>query len=407
MTPIDRYRRVRSRTEAFCGPLHIEDHLLQSMPDASPLRWHLAHVTWFFETFLLTPFAENYEPREPAYRMLFNSYYNGVGEQWPRHRRHVLSRPTVAEIVDWRHQIDEQVLALLGDPTEEMLRILEIGLNHEQQHQELMVTDFKHGLLQNPLDPAYSTDLPRGGATASHGEFTAFEGGVVEIGHRGDGFHWDNEGPSHRQFLESYELASDLVTNAHFAQFIADGGYDNPDLWLSDGWALLTSEGWRAPLYWRGDGTVATLGGRRELDPHAPVTHVSFYEAEAFARWAGARLPTEFEWEHAATLAAPAADGTFVDDGAYHPIGRAAKSHGGLRHLLGEVWEWTVSAYTPYPGYRPPDGAIGEYNGKFMNDQRVLRGGSCATSRDHIRITYRNFFPADKRWQFTGIRLAK
>ena len=406
MNPTDRYRRVRAQSEAFCAPLQIEDHMLQSMPEASPLRWHLAHVTWFFETFLLGPHAQDYVPREPLYRVLFNSYYNGVGDQWPRHERHKLSRPTVAEILSWRRQVDDAVCELLRDPTAEMLRVLEIGLNHEQQHQELMVTDFKHGLMLNPLFPSYSDALPTRAALAPTGEFIGFEGGIVEVGYGGDGFHWDNEQPRHRQFLEPFRLASDLVTNSQFQHFIADGGYRRPELWLSDAWATVNAEGWTTPLYWVGDGSVATLGGRRELDPHAPVAHVSFFEADAFARWAGSRLPTESEWERAASVSSPDPDGTFFDDGAYHPIGAHAPTHNGLRHLLGEVWEWTVSAYHPYPGYRPADGAIGEYNGKFMNDQRVLRGGSCATSRDHIRKTYRNFFPGDKRWQFAGFRLA-
>ena len=407
MPPVDRYREVRKRSEAFCSPLQIEDHLLQSMPDASPLRWHLAHVTWFFETFLLVPFSSSYRVREPRYRMLFNSYYNGVGAQWPRDRRHLLSRPTVAEILNWRTEVDAAVIRLLESPTADQLRVLEVGLNHEQQHQELMVTDLKHGLLQNPLCPAYDATLCQEKAAALLSAFVGFEGGVVAVGHAGDGFHWDNEAPRHRQFLEPFELSSDLVSNADFEAFVEDDGYRRPDLWLSDGWAQVAAQGWRAPLYWGEDRQVGTLGGQRTLDPHAPVTHVSFFEADAFARWSGARLPTEFEWEHAAEVSGAVAEGTFVDDGAFHPVGRACEHRGGLRHMLGEVWEWTSSAYAPYPGYRAEPGALGEYNGKFMNDQRVLRGGSCATSRDHIRRTYRNFFPAAKRWQFTGIRLAR
>jgi ergothioneine biosynthesis protein EgtB len=284
---------------------------------------------------------------------------------------------------------------------------LEVGLNHEQQHQELMVTDLKHALLQNPLCPAYDASLCRGEAEEPSTAFVVFEGGVVEVGYEGDDFHWDNEGPRHRQFLEPFELASDLVSNAAFEAFVEDGGYQRPDLWLSDGWAQVVARDWRAPLYWGDGGRVDTLGGRRTRDPNAPVTHLSFFEADAFARWSGARLPTEFEWEHAAQMSGAAKDGTFVDDGAYHPVGRPCARRGGLRQMFGEVWEWTSSAYAPFPGYRPEAGALGEYNGKFMNDQRVLRGGSCATSRDHIRLTYRNFFPADKRWQFTGIRLAR
>ncbi len=409
-----RYRAIRGRTEALAAPLGPEDQMIQSMPDASPTRWHRAHTTWFFETFVLEPHLPGYQSPHPLYRPLFNSYYNGVCEQWPRPRRGILSRPTVAEVGRWRQRVDGAVLELLAG-ADDGLRgtvapLIEIGLHHEQQHQELIVTDIKHGLLQNPLDPIY---LPHVAAPVGHakadGALVEFAGGVTDIGHVGEGFHFDNEGPRHRVLLEPFALAADLVTCGEYRAFMEAGGYTTPHLWLSDGWAAAQAEGWRAPLYWIEDGgrwRQRTLGGRRDLDDDAPVTHVSFFEADAYARWRGRRLPTEFEWEHAARRVQPAPDGTFAEDGALHPIGREAPAHGGLRHLLGEVWEWTASAYLPYPRYRAPADALGEYNGKFMNGQRVLRGGSCATPRDHIRSTYRNFFQPEKRWQFTGIRLA-
>lgn len=414
----DRYRAVRARTEALAAPLGPEDQMVQSMPDASPTRWHRAHTTWFFETFVLEPHLPGYQSPHPLYRTLFNSYYNGVGEQWDRHRRGILSRPTVAEVGAWRARVDRAMLELLAG-ADAALRatldpLIEIGLNHEQQHQELIVTDIKHGLLQNPLDPVYRPEAAAPVPHAPRAGWVDFVGGTVSVGHIGAGFHFDNEGPAHRVLLEPYALSGELVTNGEFRAFVEAGGYSTPQLWLSDGWATAQAEGWRAPLYWIEDGgrwRQRTLGGRRELDDGAPVTHVSFFEADAYARFVGKRLPTEFEWEHAARTAQPAADGTFADDdagalGPLHPVGRAAPTHGGLRHLLGEVWEWTQSAYLPYPRYRAPADALGEYNGKFMNGQRVLRGGSCATPRDHVRITYRNFFQPEKRWQFTGIRLA-
>lgn len=411
---IARYLAVRARTEALAAPLLPEDQMIQSMPDASPTRWHRAHTTWFFETFVLEPHLPGYTSPHPLYRALFNSYYNGIGEQWPRARRGVLSRPTVAEVGDWRRRVDGAMVELLSS-AEPATRaaiesLVQIGLHHEQQHQELIVTDIKHGLLQNPLDPIYA---PGAAAPVEHAKperaWVDFDGGVVDIGHAGDGFAYDNEGPAHRALVHPFRLASELITAGEYLEFVEDGGYTAPHLWLSDGWDAVQREGWRAPLYWFREGggwRQRTLGGARDLDPGAPVCHVSFFEADAYARWRGARLPTEFEWEHAAREAAPAPDGTFADDEAWHPVGRAAPTHGGLRHLLGEVWEWTQSAYLPYPGYRAPADALGEYNGKFMNGQRVLRGGSCATPRDHIRPTYRNFFQPDKRWQFTGIRLA-
>lgn len=398
---------VRRRTEALTAPLTPEDCTVQSMADASPARWHLAHTTWFFETFVLKPHAEGFRPRDPRYEVVFNSYYNGVGEQFPRALRGTLSRPSVAEILAWRAEIDEELAALLerGDPAVE--RLVRIGLHHEQQHQELIVTDIKHALCTSPLDPVYRDDLAVGERRGDVAPGLECDEGVVELGFEGAGFHFDNERPRHRVLLSPHRLAGELVTNAEWLAFMEDGGYRRHELWLSDGWDCCGC--WEAPLYWRrvdGRWHTMTLGGLRPVALHEPVTHVSFFEADAYARWAGARLPTEAEWEHAASQVGAVPDGTFVEDDALHPIGAAAPAHGGLRHLLGEVWEWTSSPYRPYPGYRAPPGAVGEYNGKFMNGLYVLRGGSCATPRDHIRATYRNFFAPDKRWQFSGVRLA-
>lgn len=413
----ERYQRVRHRTEALCEPLAVEDYVVQSMPDASPPKWHLAHTTWFFETFVLADRVPEHQSPDPAYAFLFNSYYDAVGAQFPRGRRGTLSRPTVAEVGAWRRAVDEAMLTALE--TERLsprgLWLTELGLHHEEQHQELLVTDLKHALLQNPMDTPI---VPRPFAPEAPPDtgFVDVPGGLVEVGHEGPGFAFDNEGPRHKAHLENYRLARNLVTNAQYLEFVNDGGYHRPELWLSDGYYTARSEGWEAPLYWEGtfasrrassaDVTERTLGGRRPLPPHAPVTHVSFFEADAYARWRGLRLPTEVEWEHAATLARPAPDGTMLEDGALHPEGRPTRSHGGFYHLLGEVWEHTGSPYRPYPGFRPAAGAVGEYNGKFMNGQYVLRGGSTVTPRTHIRVTYRNFFGPDKRWIFAGIRLA-
>ncbi|MCP4806360.1 MAG: ergothioneine biosynthesis protein EgtB [Proteobacteria bacterium] len=404
---LDTLDAVRRRTEALTAPLSPEDCTAQSMDDASPARWHLAHTTWFFETFVLKPHQEGFTPRDPRYEVVFNSYYNGVGEQFPRPLRGTLSRPSVSEIMAWRREVDAGVAALLqrGDPVVE--RLVRIGLHHEQQHQELVLTDIKHALCTSPLDPVYRSDLALGPAVsgeAGPGRTSGEE--IVAIGFDGDGFHFDNERPVHRALLGPHRLAGELVTNAEWIAFIEDGGYGRHELWLSDGWGVCQC--WEAPLYWRKvDGVwhTMTLGGLRPVVGREPVTHVSFFEADAYARWAGARLPTEAEWEHAAR-GAPT-DGTFVEDDALHPVGAVSDLHSGCRHLLGEVWEWTTTPYRPYPGYVAPPGAVGEYNGKFMNGQYVLRGGSCATPRDHIRSTYRNFFQPEKRWQFSGVRLAR
>jgi len=405
------YRHVRDFTERLCEPLETEDYVIQSMPDVSPTKWHLAHTSWFFETFLLKPHRTGYRSPNAEYDYLFNSYYNAVGAQFKRPRRGLLSRPTVAEVFAYRRHVDEHMLAFLERSDASLLERLEpivrLGLNHEQQHQELMLTDLKHVFHQNPLGPVYRSGSPEPGEAAPDVEWVAIDEQEIVIGHRGDGFAFDNEGPAHRHRLEAFRLASRPVTNRDYLAFIEDGGYRQPLLWLSDGWATVNQEGWEAPLYWeKNDGAWRrfTLSGWSPLDPDAPVSHVSYYEADAFAAWAGARLPTEEEWECAASGAA--IDGNFVESGVFEPR-PATAGEPGIRQLFGDVWEWTRSAYSPYPGFRPAEGAIGEYNGKFMCNQLVLRGGSCATSRAHIRATYRNFFPPAARWQFMGLRLAR
>lgn len=410
MSDAARYDDVRARTMALCAPLEIEDYMVQSMEDTSPARWHLAHTTWFFETFVLRPHSPTYQVQSSLYAYLFNSYYNGVGAQFPRPRRGTQSRPTVAQVVAWRRRVDDAMSTLLQDPSEEVVRLTTIGVHHEEQHQELLVTDLKHGLGTQPTRPVYREDAARPApAPAQEAPGAHFDAGMVEVGHHGEGFCFDNETPAHQTWLAPYRLDGELVTNAQWMHFMQDGGYQTHALWLSDGWDVVRRSGWRAPLYWfeeDGQWMTMTMGGARPVTPHAPVTHVSFFEADAFARWAGARLPTEQEWEHAARSTGATTDGTMLEDQTLHPVGRPAPAHGGLRHLFGEVWEWTASAYRPYPGYKAPPGALGEYNGKFMNGTYVLRGGSCATSRAHIRAGYRNFFGPDKRWQFTGLRLA-
>jgi ergothioneine biosynthesis protein EgtB len=406
------YREVRRATEALCAPLEVEDYVLQSMPDASPAKWHLAHTAWFFETFVLAPHRPGYRPFHPQFAMLFNSYYNAVGPRWPRSQRGLLSRPTVAEVYRYRAHVDEQMAALFEPASADLPRrvadVIVLGLNHEQQHQELLLTDLKHALAANPLRPAYREAAPPGGKPPAL-EWQTFPAGVVWVGHDGDGFAFDNESPRHREFLEGFRLASRPVTNGEFLAFLADGGYERPELWLSDGWAARQAHGWAAPLYWereRGGWTALTLAGPRSIDPDEPVCHVSYYEADAFARWAGARLPTEAEWETAAATAPVA--GHFAEAGHYHPaVAAAAEDRGPIYQLYGDVWQWTASPYVAYPGYAPPPGALGEYNGKFMCNQIVLRGASCATPRGHARRTYRNFFPPEARWQFTGVRLAR
>jgi ergothioneine biosynthesis protein EgtB len=402
---LERYLEIRRATERICEPLAIEDYVVQAMPDASPARWHLAHVSWFFETFVLRRDAA-YRPLDEHYAVLFNSYYNGAGPQFERVARGTLSRPTVAEVFAYRAHVDKAITTLLervadlGPVTE----VIELGLHHEQQHQELLVTDLKYNLGANPLRPAYR-HRSRTRRDAMPHTFVAFAGGVVAIGHAGTDFAFDNERPRHRVALAPYALGSRLVTNAEYVEFVDAGGYRQPDLWLSEGWRIVRERGWQAPLYWEafdGRRCTYTLGGVAPLELDAPVTHLSYFEADAYARWRGARLPTEAEWEHAA--ADRPLEGHLLDD---EPDDPRPASEAGLSQLFGDAWEWTASAYLPYPGFRPLAGALGEYNGKFMVNQMVLRGGSCATPRSHIRATYRNFFPPDARWQFSGIRLAQ
>ncbi len=407
------YQKVRRFSEQLCEPLETEDYVIQSMPDVSPTKWHLAHTTWFFETFQLSSASTGYSSPHPQYAYLFNSYYNSLGQRHCRPKRGLISRPTVQEIYAYRAYVDQQVLAFLQESDEQRLTavapIVTLGIHHEQQHQELLLTDLKHVLSCNPLNPVYRSQEAQHTIQTPSLEWITYPEGIAWIGHEGTSFCYDNEEPRHRQFLEGYRLASRLTTNGEYLAFIDDGGYCNPLLWLSAGWSTLQQEDWQAPLYWeRHDGRWwnMTLSGMREVDLAEPVCHVSYFEADAYARWAGARLPTEAEWEVAAS-AVPIA-GNFVDNGFYHPVALKDLTIGNQpAQMYGDVWEWTQSAYSPYPGYQPAPGAIGEYNGKFMCNQFVLRGGSCATSLSHIRSTYRNFFPPDARWQFMGIRLAR
>jgi ergothioneine biosynthesis protein EgtB len=413
-TLASRFTQVRAATEALCRPLATDDYAIQSMPDASPAKWHIAHTSWFFEEFVLQPALEGYTFFDPSFRYLFNSYYEAVGPRHSRPERGLLSRPTVEQVWAYRGYVDEEMQFLLerNSLPPELERVVVLGLHHEQQHQELLLTDIKHMFSRNPLHPAYSVPTePQRRSTPVRLAYTELPGGLVEIGHVGSGFCFDNELARHRVFLEPFKLANRLATNAEYLQFVRAGGYKRPEFWLSDGWACVQREGWQHPLYWSDSlDQEFTLMGMRALDLHAPVCHLSYYEADAFARWVGARLPTEFEWESVAASAA--LTGNFVEDGALHPAaaGRSETASSGnnvdIRQLFGDVWEWTSSAYAPYPGFRPLNGALGEYNGKFMVNQLVLRGGSCATPRSHIRATYRNFFYPTARWQFSGVRLA-
>ncbi len=419
-----RFDAVRAQTEALCLPLEIEDQVVSSMPDVSPTKWHLAHTSWFFETFVLGAHDPSYHSLHPRYAFLFNSYYVQAGERHCRAQRGLATRPTVGEVFAYRAHVNDAMRRLLarigGDAEHPAAALIELGLHHEQQHQELLLTDIKHVFWTNPLRPVYREPARETGAVAAAAPAAPLgwhdEGeGVHWIGHAGDGFAYDNEGPRHRVFLEPFQLASRLVTNGEYLAFVSDGGYRRPELWLSAGLAAAQDRRWEAPLYWERDAdgawTEFTLAGTRRLEGAAldePACHLSYYEADAFARWAGfqwsgARLPTEFEWEVAAR-GAPVA-GRFVDAGRFHP--GAAETGAPLEQLYGDAWQWTQSAYVGYPNYRPSTGAVGEYNGKWMADQWVLRGASCATPASHARFTYRNFFPSDARWQFSGIRLAR
>jgi ergothioneine biosynthesis protein EgtB len=425
-----RYVELRARMPALAAPLSEADCQAQSMPDASPVKWHLAHVSWFFETFVLERFEAGFRPCHPGYRVLFNSYYRAVGEPHPRAERGLVTRPGLAEVLAYRQQVDERMAAVLQQARAQpehpdsaaLAARVELGLQHEQQHQELLLTDLKHLLSCNPLHPVYQAGWPLAQVSARPLGWVEQAGGLVDIGHGGEGFAFDNEGPRHAVFLRPYALGNRLVTHGEWAAFVADGGYRQPRWWLSAGWDWVQQQRIAAPLYWQADAAVAgrwhcfTLHGLVPLDPHTPITHISLYEADAYARWVaandgtarGARLPTEAEWEHAAApLAAQGlAQGNFVESRALHPM-PVPRAEAGLQQLFGDCWEWTASAYSPYPGYRPWAGAVGEYNGKFMIDQSVLRGGSCASPRSHLRASVRNFFPASARWQFSGLRLAR
>jgi ergothioneine biosynthesis protein EgtB len=418
-----RYEEVRAHTEALADPLSPEDQTVQSMPDVSPTKWHRAHTSWFFETFLLEPSLPGYVAFHPDYAYLFNSYYEGVGDRYPRPQRGVVSRPGAEEVGDYRRHIDEAMYRLLDRRPCEQAGLVELGLHHEQQHQELLLMDIKHVLSCNPMQPVYGlaspsasrvsgspSTVPAALTQAAWSEpascWIDHPGGLVEVGHEGAGFSFDNESPRHAVYLEPFRVSERPVTCGAWRSFIQDGGYHRAELWLSDGWATVQAEQWEAPLYWwEEDGTwrIFTLDGAREIDPTEPVCHVSYYEADAFARWAGGRLPTEHEWE---VVAGPAP--TDSSELIVHP--RSLDSDGltpdGGASLFGDVWQWTSSPYSPYPGFHPAAGAVGEYNGKFMVNQYVLRGGSCVTPPGHVRATYRNFFPPAARWPFTGLRLA-
>jgi ergothioneine biosynthesis protein EgtB len=399
----NQYRKVREQSLALIAGLQPEDTVVQSMPDVSPTKWHLAHVTWFFERFVLEPGLREYVRFDDQYHYLFNSYYYTAGQMHARPKRGLLSRPTLARILDYRSYVDTAMQQLLQTDAadEHIIKVITLGLNHEQQHQELLLTDIKHVFSCNPLRPPVSQTLN----TATVAEVVAYsfskgDSGIHSLGSAGSGFAFDNESPRHDALLQDHRIGDRLVTNGEYREFIRDGGYDNCELWLSDGWASINERGWRRPLYWNAAlEEEFTLGGDQDIDSNAPVCHVSFYEADAYARWSGARLPTEFEWENAAEQ--HVVDGNLMDSNHWHPV-----ASDGLQ-FFGDVWEWTSSPYAPYPGFKPLDGTLGEYNGKFMCNQMTVRGGSCVTARDHIRASYRSFFYPDARWQFLGIRLAK
>jgi ergothioneine biosynthesis protein EgtB len=404
----EHYAAVRGHSLALAAPLTDEDCGAQSMPDASPVKWHLAHTTWFFETFILEAMEEGFAPFHPAFRVLFNSYYNGIGEKHPRAQRGLLTRPGMAQVRAYRANVDERIARLLASGLGAAMReklefLLTLGLEHEQQHQELLLTDVKHLLAQSALYPAYSEAPPAQSDAIAAQTWVAFDGGLTDIGHDGEGFSFDNELPRHRQYVAPFALASRLVSNGEFLAFVEDGAYATASLWLAEGWDWVRTQGLSCPLYWQkgqdGAWYEFTLSGLRPLDLNAPATHLSLFEADAYAHWAGARLPTEAEWEFAA-------QGSAIQTGHLHPA--AAVDDGApLQQMFGHCWQWTSSSYAPYPGYATAPGALGEYNGKFMLNQYVLRGSSCATPQGHARASYRNFFPAGARWQFSGIRLAK
>ena len=404
------YQAIRDETELLAAPLTPEDQQVQSMPDVSPTKWHRAHITWFFETFLLIPHLPGYTTPDEQFGYLYNSYYEAVGDRHPRHERGLVSRPTADEVSAYRSHVDAAMARLIAEVVPgraDLEELVRLGLHHEQQHQELLLMDIKHVFSTNPLRPAYQPRPRPSDDTPGPIEWLDFDGGLVRIGHEGEGFHFDNEAPRHQTWLEPFQLADRPVTCGDWLEFMADSGYHDARWWLSEGWATITREGWEAPMYWETTATgwhVHTLHGMQPVDPNEPVCHISYFEADAYARWAGARLPTEAEWEHAAAGLEPV--GNLVDQGALHPVPAGAPT-GALRQMFGDVWEWTSSSYSPYPGFRAAEGAVGEYNGKFMVNQYVLRGGCCATPAGHVRATYRNFFPTHSRWMFSGLRLAR
>lgn len=413
-----RFRAVRERSPDLAGPLSAEDQNIQSMPDVSPTKWHLAHTSWAFETFVLKPFDGSYRDFHPDYNYLFNSYYEAVGPRHERPKRGLLSRPPLGDIHDYRRHVEVAVAQLIENAGEdtwaEMAYLLNLAINHEQQHQELMLTDIKHVLSCNPMKPAYMPFKPHDGGGVPKLEWIAFPEGLVEVGFDGSGFAFDNESPRHKVWLNAFRIASRPVTNGEYLEFIDNGGYRRPEFWLSEGWAVVRERDWQAPLYWQqddddkgGDGwQMFTLSGMRAIDPDEPVCHVSHFEADAYAKWAGKRLPLEAEWEQLAANCP--VEGNFADSGHFHPVpGKGSGSGGAATQVFGDVWEWTASAYGPYPGYRAAKGAVGEYNGKFMSGQMVLRGGSAVSPEGHVRATYRNFFYPPDQWQFSGIRLAE
>lgn len=409
---INRFKEIRSFSIKLCETLVTEDFVIQSMPDVSPTKWHLAHTSWFWEAFVLSEVELNYKSINPQFNYLFNSYYIKIGNRFSRPHRGLLARPTVKEVMQYREFVDEKMLHFLNNADEKIIAeisaVIDIGFNHEQQHQELILTDIKHVFSVNPLRPVFKEKDVSETSDPGAIEWITFEKGVYEIGYKGNEFFYDNEKPVHKVYLQDFELASRLITNGEFIEFLEDGGYSKPEFWLSNGFSAVETERWNAPLYWEKIDNVwhnFTLSGFRQVVLEEPVTHVSFYEAEAFAHWAGLRLPTEAEWEVASSNLP--LKGNFVENENFHPVPLLEKSKGKLFQMYGDVWEWTRNDYAPYPGYKIPPGAIGEYNGKFMSGQIVLRGGSCATSISHIRNTYRNFFPPNARWQFSGIRLAK
>ena len=419
MTSIENYTETRKLTEKICAPLQTEDYVLQPMADVSPPKWHLGHTTWFFETFLLKRFLKDYKPFHPQFSFIFNSYYESIGERVLRVNRGNLSRPTVNDVMAYRAYVDKHMILLfntIGENDEaEFGKFFTIGINHEQQHQELLITDIKYILYNNPLMPAYldKDQLSKTGKVqvTKPLEYLPVEGGLHYIGYKGDGFAWDNEKPAHKVYTDDFKIANRLITNGEFIEFINDGGYRKFNLWQGEGWDKVKAEQWQAPLYWEmtdGQWMNYTLLGIQPVNLNEPVTHVSFYEADAYASWAGARLLTEPEWEIAAhQYHADSENGNFMDSENWQPVAATENENKTCAQMLGDVWEWTYSGYFPYPGYQREEGALGEYNGKFMINQMILKGGSCATPKNHIRTTYRNFFHPDKRWQFSGIRLAK